>query len=147
MQTNGDIINRKSWSQICEIVGNICDFMKILHVIFLIIFAAGMGLGQLLFKYSALRQSMNTDSSVLLRLISLFSDWPFIMGLVLYGLLTIYWIWLLTFLPLARAYPFTILSLVVAAIGSSMFFHEPLTVSFIAGLAIIGVGLIVLSTG
>ncbi len=121
--------------------------MKILHVFMLILFAAGMGIGQLLFKFSALRQSINTDSSLLLRLVSLFSDWPFILGLVLYGLLTIYWIWLLTFLPLARAYPFTILSLVVAAIGSSVLFHEPLTVSFIAGVVIIAIGLVVLSTG
>ena len=121
--------------------------MKTAHILMLTIFAAGMGLGQLLFKWSALRQTINTDSSLLLRLISLFSDWPFLLGLVLYCSLTVYWIWLLTFLPLSRAYPFTFLSLAIAAIGSALFFHEPLTFPFVTGLVLIGVGLMVMSAG
>lgn len=121
--------------------------MKITHIVMLLIFAGGMGIGQLLFKLSALRQSINTDSGLLLRLISLFSDWPFVLGLMLYGALTVYWIWLLTFLPLSRAYPFTFLSLIIAAIGSALFFNEPLTFPFVVGLVIIGIGLVVLSMG
>lgn len=42
-----------------------------LPFIFLVIFAAEMVLGQLLFKYSALHESFDLDSSVLLRLKSL----------------------------------------------------------------------------
>ena len=121
--------------------------MKISQVIMIMIFSVGMGLGQLLFKWSALRQTINTDSSLLLRLISLFSDWPFLLGLVLYCSLTVYWIWLLTFLPLSRAYPFTFLSLAIAAIGSALFFHEPLTFPFVTGLVLIGAGLMVMSAG
>lgn len=121
--------------------------MKLSQVIMVMIFSVGMGLGQLLLKFSAQRQVINSDAGWLLRLFTLFSDWTFLLGIALYGLLLVYWVWLLTFLPLSRAYPFTLLSLVVAAVGSSFFFHEPLTTPFIAGLAIIGVGLIVLSTG
>lgn len=121
--------------------------MKISHVIMVMLFSVGMGLGQLLLKFSAQRQLVNTDTHWLLRLLSLFSDWTFLSGIVLYGLLLVYWVWLLTFLPLSRAYPFTLLSLVVAAIGSMLFFHEPLTLPFITGLTIIGVGLVVLSMG
>lgn len=121
--------------------------MKIHQAIMVIIFSAGMGIGQLLLKLSAQRQSANADSGWLLRLLSLFGDWVFLSGILLYGLLLVYWVWLLTFLPLSRAYPFTFLSLAVTAIGGSLFFNEPLTFPFIAGLAIIGVGLVVLSTG
>ena len=121
--------------------------MKISQVLMVMIFSIGMGLGQLLLKYSAQRQSVNTDSNWLLRLISLFSDWSFLLGVALYGLLLIYWVWLLTFLPLSRAYPFTLLSFIVAAVGGTLFFHETLTLPFLVGLAIIGIGLIVLSMG
>ena len=121
--------------------------MKISQVIMVLTFSIGMGLGQLLLKFSAQRQLIMSDSSWLLRLLSLFSDWAFLLGIVLYALLLIYWVWLLTFLPLSRAYPFTLLSFVVAAIGGALLFQEPLTLRFVIGLAIIGVGLAVLSTG
>lgn len=121
--------------------------MKAIHILMVIIFSIGMGLGQLLLKLSAQRQAINVDSSFMVRLISLFGDWAFLMGVALYGLLLVYWVWLLTFLPLSRAYPFTILSLVVAAVGGAVFFQESLSISFIAGLTIIGIGLAVLSIG
>ena len=121
--------------------------MKISQVIMVAIFSLGMGLGQLLLKFSAQRQSMNTDSDWRLRLSSLFIDWTFLVGIALYALLLVYWVWLLTFLPLSRAYPFTLLSLVVATIGGALFFNEPPTPQFLAGLGIIGIGLAVLGTG
>lgn len=121
--------------------------MKISQVIMVMMFSVGMGLGQLLLKFSAQRQLVNADSSWLLRLLSLFGDWTFLLGIALYGLLLVYWVWLLTFLPLSRAYPFTLLSLVVAAIGGTLFFHETMTLTFVLGLTIIGIGLMVLSTG
>lgn len=121
--------------------------MKIHHVVMVIIFSVGMGLGQLLFKWSAIRQTKIEDTSFQLRLISLLCDWPFLFGLMLYCTLTVYWIWLLTFLPLSRVYPFTFLSLAVAAVGSAVLFHEHLTLTYVTGLAIIGVGLVVMSAG
>lgn len=121
--------------------------MKISQVIMVMVFSIGMGLGQLLLKFSAQRQLINTDTRWLHRLFSLFGDWPFLLGIALYGLLLIYWVWLLTFLPLSRAYPFTLLSFIIAAIGGALFFNESLTLPFVVGLTIIGVGLVVLSMG
>lgn len=121
--------------------------MKTSQVIMVMIFSVGMGLGQLLLKYSAQRQLANIGSSWFLRITALFCDWTFLLGIAIYGFLLIYWVWLLTFLPLSRAYPFTLLSLVVAAIGGSILFQESLSISFVVGLAIIGVGLFVLSRG
>ncbi len=121
--------------------------MKNSHLFLVMIFSVGMGLGQLLLKYAAQRQLTNTEAGWLLRLSALFSDWTFLLGVAIYGVLLVYWIWLLTFLPLSRAYPFTLVSLVVAAIGGAIFFQEALSSSFVIGLAIIGVGLFVLSRG
>jgi drug/metabolite transporter (DMT)-like permease len=73
-------------------------------------------------------------------------DWPFLAGAASYALLLIFWMWLLTFLPLSRAYPFTLLSLIVATAGGAIFFHEPLTPRFLAGLLVIAVGLLLLGT-
>lgn len=119
--------------------------MKISQIIMLMLFSVGMGLGQLLLKFSAHRQSVNVDSNLIIRLISLCYDWTFLLGVVMYGLLLFYWVWLLTFLPLSRAYPFTILSLVVVAVGGALFFQEPLTLRYVIGLLIISIGLLVLS--
>ena len=95
--------------------------MRTVHIIMVMVFSIGMGLGQLLLKFSAQRQSTNADASLPLRLLLLFSDWAFLLGIALYGFLLIYRVWLLTFLPLSRAYPFTLLSIAVAAIGDAFF--------------------------
>lgn len=121
--------------------------MKLSHVIMVMIFSAGMGIGQLLFKFAAQRQLINTDTRWFFRFISLCGDWSFLLGIVLYGLLLVYWVWLLTFIPLSRAYPFTLLGFIIVAAGGAVFFNEPLTLPLIVGLAIIGVGLVVLSAG
>lgn len=121
--------------------------MKISQIIMVMIFSVGMGLGQLLLKFSAQRQLAKIESNWLLRITSLFCDWTFLLGIAIYGLLLVYWVWLLTFLPLSRAYPFTLLSIIVAAFGGSIFFNESFSFSFVVGLVIIGVGLFVLSRG
>ncbi|MDD5577895.1 MAG: hypothetical protein PHY16_01280 [Methylobacter sp.] len=112
-----------------------------------VIFSVGMGFGQLLLKFAATKMPSVDTIDLMARLLSLFTNWPFILGTSLYGLLLIYWVWLLTFLPLSRAYPFTLLSMLVAAIGGRFLFDEPLTTSFIIGMTLIGGGLLVLSSG
>ncbi|WP_447918139.1 hypothetical protein [Achromobacter aegrifaciens] len=120
--------------------------MKALHILLVTLFSVGMGVGQLLLKYSAQRQIVYEQQSLFSRLLSLALDWPFLLGAASYGLLLVFWVWLLTFIPLSRAYPFTLLSLLVASLGSWVFFGETLTPRFLAGLAVIGVGLIILGT-
>lgn len=119
--------------------------MKAAHIGLVVLFAVGMGFGQLLLKYAAHRQATKTGRD-LISLLELVLDWPFLVGAASYALLLIFWVWLLTFLPLSRAYPFTLLSLMVATAGGAIFFHEPITQRFLAGLSIIAVGLIVLGT-
>ena len=108
-------------------------------------FAVGMGLGQLLLKFAALRHPP-VDANAASRLVGLVTDWAFLLGAVVYATLLVYWVWLLSFLPLSRAYPFTVLSLAVAAVGSALFFHEPVSPRLAAGIAVIGVGLFLIGT-
>jgi multidrug transporter EmrE-like cation transporter len=118
--------------------------MKASHVLLVALFSIGMGVGQLLLKFAASRQVAHEQQGLFARLLALAFDWPFLLGAASYFLLLVYWVWLLTFLPLSRAYPFTLLSLAVAAVGSAVLFQEPLTPRFIAGLSVIAVGLLVL---
>lgn len=120
--------------------------MKATHIFLVSLFSVGMGAGQLLLKYSAQRQSIHELSNLYSRLLFLLLDWPFLLGAMSYGFLLVFWVWLLTFIPLSSAYPFTILSLAVASLGGYAFFGETLTPRFLIGLAIIGLGLIVLGT-
>jgi hypothetical protein len=120
--------------------------VKTIHIFLVMLFSVGMGLGQLLLKYAANRQSTTSEENLGLRLLSLAFDWPFILGAATYLFLLVYWVWLLTFLPLSRAYPFTLLSLLVAAIGSAVLFQEAMTPRFIMGLSVIGIGLLILGS-
>jgi drug/metabolite transporter (DMT)-like permease len=119
--------------------------MRAAHVALVVLFAVGMGTCQLLLKYAAHRQASKAgrDAGTL---IGLLLDWPFLAGAASYALLLIFWMWLLTFLPLSRAYPFTLLSLVVATVGGAILFHEPLTPRFLTGLFVISMGLLMLGT-
>lgn len=120
--------------------------MRLAHIALLAVFAVGMGAGQLLLKLSAtLYTAQPGDARGWLRVLELATNWAFLAGGTLYAVLLIYWVWLLTFIPLSRAYPFTLLSLVVAALGGHLFFAERLTGTFVAGLAVICLGLVILS--
>lgn len=120
--------------------------MKVGHIFLLLMFSVGMGFGQLLLKYSAVRQAPTQEQSIISRLLAMVFDWPFMMGAGWYALMLVYWVWLLTFLPLSKAYPFTLVSLVVAAVGSSIFFQEQLSARFGLGLLVIACGLLLVAT-
>lgn len=119
--------------------------MKALDIFLVLIFSVGMGLGQLLLKFSAQQQVKSNALPPMDRFLALVTDWSFLLGGTLYGCLLVYWVWLLTFLPLSRAYPFTLVSLLVAAVGGVLLFQETISTGLIVGLALIGVGLVVLT--
>ena len=73
-------------------------------MILLVFYSLGMACGQLLFKISADRVRRGSVSEGFMA--ALFTNGYFIAAVTLYGLLTILWVWLLTSVPLSRAYPF-----------------------------------------
>ena len=77
--------------------------MKAVHVLLVVLFSVDMGAGQLLLKYAASRQAPQEGQALASRLLGMALDWPFLLGAASYFLLLVYWVWLLTFLPLSRA--------------------------------------------
>jgi drug/metabolite transporter (DMT)-like permease len=107
----------------------------------LITYAAGMAAGQPLFKAAALRLSDGYPLSTR-ALLLLLQNPPFIGAIVLYAALSVLWVWLLTFTPLSRAYPFVAVAFALTPILGALVFAEPLSARLLAGIAVIACGLV-----
>jgi multidrug transporter EmrE-like cation transporter len=57
------------------------------------------------------------------------------------------WMAAMTKLDLSHAYPFMSLAFVLVLLGSAYFFHEPVTLAKVAGLALVCAGLVIGSQG
>jgi|688.fasta_scaffold1131566_1 drug/metabolite transporter (DMT)-like permease len=119
--------------------------MKISNIILLTLFSFGMALGQISFKYAALRQVETVGDSRLIKFISLISDWPFLFGVFVYFILLFYWLWLMTFIPLSRAYPYTLLSVIITSFLAPIFFNESIGQNMLLGFLFIAIGLFFIS--
>ena len=73
-------------------------------------------------------------------------DWRTIVGLGIYGAAAFSYIIALRQIPLSVALPCTALSYIAVALVSYFMFNEPLGAQRIAGLAVIGIGVMVLAT-
>ena len=105
----------------------------------LLVYTAGMATGQLLFKLAAERFAGPEPFGQ--RLVGLATDVAFLGALALYATLTVYWVWILSFTPLSRAYPFVALAVVLTPIVGALVFGEPLTLRLIVGLVAILIGM------
>jgi len=117
--------------------------MKLTEVIALVGYAFGMALGQVLFKLAALR--VPTDGvwqDKLARLVWIPYFWA---ALAVYVVLTVVWVYLLTFVPLSRAYAFAALAFVLVPLAAAGLFGETLTLSFLLGLLAVVVGLVLIA--
>ena len=104
----------------------------------LLCFALLLVAGQILFKYAAVRA--DPDAMPL----SLLNIW-LVLALGLYGLATLLWVWLLTFTPLAYAYPFAALGFVVVPLAGVYLFDEPLSWRYAVGALLIISGIITIA--
>ncbi|MBP1907776.1 drug/metabolite transporter (DMT)-like permease [Paenibacillus turicensis] len=68
-----------------------------------------------------------------------------ISGLALYGIATILWFGVLTRLPLSQAYPMQALAYVIALLPAYFLFGEIITMTKLAGVAVILVGVYLLA--
>ncbi len=110
------------------------------QIALLITYAAGMAAGQLLFKAAALRLGDGHPLST--RALLLLQDAPFIGAIVLYAALPVLWVWLLTFTPLSRAYPFVAFAFALTPVLGALVFAEPLSARLLVGIAVIACGLV-----
>lgn len=115
--------------------------MKTTHIAMLIVYAFGMAGGQLMFKAASTSQGSSNGSSFIWSLMT--NAW-FLAAAALYAGLTVVWVWILTVVPLSRAYPFVVLSFVLTPVGAAVIFGESLTVNYAIGMTLILVGLSIL---
>jgi drug/metabolite transporter (DMT)-like permease len=112
--------------------------MTFLQAAQLCAFAAMLAAGQILFKRAA-------DSNPPLRQITdvfgLAANVYVWAALVLYGVATLYWIYLLQQIPLSRAYPFAALSFVLVPAFAWLLFGDTITVRYAGGVALIVLGM------
>jgi hypothetical protein len=80
------------------------DRLSLSQVAALMAYAATTAGGQLLFKTPALRGA--GDGPLAERIAGFLLNGYFFAALILYAALTVLWVWILSFTPLSRAYPF-----------------------------------------
>jgi len=109
------------------------------QILLLAAYAAGMAGGQLLFKQAA--QRLTPGSGLGERLIELAGNTWFLAAFVLYCALAVAWVWILTFTPLSRAYPFVALAFAITPLLGAWVFAEPVGWRLVGGVVVIAIGL------
>ena len=109
------------------------------QILLLAAYAAGMAGGQLMFKQAA--QRLTPGASLGAQLIELAGSAWFLAALALYGALTLAWVWILTFTPLSRAYPFVALAFAITPLLGAWVFAEPIGWRLVGGVVVIAFGL------
>jgi drug/metabolite transporter (DMT)-like permease len=108
------------------------------QVLLLTGYAVAMAGGQLIFKLAAERAT--PDGSLYDRLLGLVSGY-FLVAVVLYAALSVLWVWILTFTPLSRAYPFVALAFAITPVLGALIFAEAVTTRLMIGIGLILCGL------
>jgi drug/metabolite transporter (DMT)-like permease len=114
-----------------------------MQIVVLCGYAAGMAGGQVLFKVAALRFA--GDAPLAERVLGLAHNWAFLLAIVLYLALGLLWLWILSFTPLSRAYPFVALAFAITPVLATALFAEPMTVRLAIGIAVVLCGLILVT--
>ena len=115
------------------------------QILLLVAYAAGMSGGQILFKLAALRNGAD-GGSLLDRLLALAFNVYFLAAMVLYAGYAVLWVWILTVIPLSRAYPFVALAFALTPLLGGLFFGDVISVRLIAGIVFILCGLFLVTS-
>jgi len=119
--------------------------LSVFQVAALVCYALGMSVGQMLFKLASGGSRSAPHSGLFGGVLALILNPFFATSLTLYLVLSVCWVWLLTFIPISKAYPFVAISFVGTSIGGWIFFGERLTVTNLFGLAMLGTGIFLLA--
>jgi len=110
------------------------------QIALLVAYAVALAGGQLLFKMAAMRGA--TDGPLGERIAGSLLNGYFAAAVVLYAALTVLWVWILSFTPLSRAYPFVALAFALTPALGAMMFSEPVSVRLVIGIVLILGGLL-----
>ena len=104
-------------------------------------------LGQTAFKVGVGHASPAPDASIWIKAAAMVFSPMVMLGLALYGVGTVFWLFALRQLDLSLAYPFVAMSFVMVAGSGMLFLGEPMQPSRVIGLALIVIGLLVMARG
>jgi drug/metabolite transporter (DMT)-like permease len=121
------------------------DRLTLWQIVLLVAYAAGMTGGQLLFKMAALRYGTG-GGGLGDRLLGLASNVYFISAFVLYAGFAFLWVWILSFTPLSRAYPFVALAFALTPLLAGLVFGDTISPRLIAGMLFILCGLFLVTS-
>jgi drug/metabolite transporter (DMT)-like permease len=116
------------------------DRLTLVQVALLGTYAVAMAGGQVLFKLAA--QRFPASAAVAEQLTSLLANPYFFVAFAFYCGLAVWWVWILTFTPLSRAYPFVALAFAITPILGGWLFDEPINLRLALGIAAIVFGLV-----
>ncbi len=103
-------------------------------------FTIMLAAGQLLFKKVGLQLQGSQPATAVQNILAAPEIYA---ALALYGAATILWIWILSRVPLSRAYPYVALGVVLVPLASILVFGERIRPAFWLGAALIVAGIIV----
>lgn len=121
------------------------DRLSMAQIALLAAYAIGMAGGQVLFKMAALRYATG-DGGTGERLLGLLQNVYFLSALVLYAAFAILWVWILSFTPLSRAYPFVALAFAVTPLLGGLIFGETISGRLLVGILLILGGLFLVTS-
>jgi drug/metabolite transporter (DMT)-like permease len=114
--------------------------LSLMQISILVFYATGMAGGQLLFKAAAMR--FVSSATPIERILGLLLNGYFIAALLLYAALSLLWVWVLSFTPLSRAYPFVALAFALTPFLGMLAFAEPFSWRLAGGILLILCGLV-----
>jgi undecaprenyl phosphate-alpha-L-ara4N flippase subunit ArnE len=107
--------------------------MRLKLILLCLLFSLSVPAGQILLKFAAVDVKARLSVSWLS---AGFSVW-LAAAVLLYFASMILWLWLLNHMPLSSAYPFALLGAALVPAAAHVFIGEPLSPSFLAGLALV----------
>ena len=112
------------------------------HIAYLIAFSFLLAIGQLCFKSAANYLNQNNHLPILEALFTNLWLWA---ALVLYGISTLLWVYILRIVPLNLAYPFAAIGFILVPLGGWYFFSEQINFWYVIGMALIITGLLIIT--
>ncbi len=97
----------------------------------------GLAVGQILFKVSATSLAQTGSFFAVKTAATLFS------AMLLYGITSVAWVWVLQKVELGRVYPLMALAFVLVPLGSHLIFGEQFSPQYFIGVILIMVGIAV----
>jgi drug/metabolite transporter (DMT)-like permease len=118
--------------------------LSLAQIAILCAYAFGMAGGQILFKLAAIQ--VLSERPFTEQVFALLQNGYFLSALTGYFALAVIWVWILSFTPLSRAYPFVALAFAFTPILSGMLLSEPLTIRLMVGIAVTLCGLLLVAS-